>query len=140
MINVYSTVNQNIKDSYNNEDISNDMNNYCLEDIDKPMNIIYLRSSFEENENYDNNEINHLLAIKTNDKRLFLNFNYIIMNKKKKGKAFIYKNNNEIKKYELMISYEISIFYLNKYKKNEENENIYNKKSIKQNEPIINRK
>ena len=140
LINVYSTVNQNIKDSYNNEDISNDMNNYCLEDIDKPMNIIYLRSSFEENENYDNNEINHLLAIKTNDKRLFLNFNYIIMNKKKKGKAFIYKNNNEIKKYELMISYEISIFYLNKYKKNEENENIYNKKSIKQNEPIINRK
>ena len=102
----------------NNTDISNDINNYNLEDIDKPMNIISMKNdndnendsdndidndkdnnndnnnnnnnindnknkNEEENINNEDNEIKNIIQMITSDRRLFLNFNYLCINKNK---------------------------------------------------------
>ena len=113
----------------NNNDISNEINNYCLEDIDKPTNIIYIKNNIFNNDiNNDNKEdslnneqksidfeIKNIIQIITNDKRLFLNFNYIQINQ---------YNKNKIKNNFFYISNVNSIDILGNNKKLEEN--IYN--------------
>ena len=135
-INYYTAIANNIKDNYNNNngsDISNDFYNYCLEDIDKPINMIYSKNEYEENESNDDSEIINLKQIKTSDKRLFMNFNYIQINKKIDNKKFIYKNRSKTKKNKLFISKINSIFILNNYKSKE-----INKIFIEKIEKIIN--
>ena len=39
--------------------------------------MIYSKNEYEENESNDDSEIINLKQIKTSDKRLFMNFNYI---------------------------------------------------------------
>ena len=117
-----------IKDKIQNKDenninnsasanISNDNNNFCLDD--KPMNIIFLKNSntyaeddasyrnekekkisnldlFEDNiiyqlKNDDFIEIKNLRQIKTDDKKLSINCNYIALNNRNKNK----KNNKK---------------------------------------------
>ena len=82
------------ENNYNNID---DVNNYNLEDIDKPMNRVYMKDindldEEEEELNDEDTQIKNLLQIKTNDKRLFLNFNYQTINKYNKNHK--YKSNN----------------------------------------------
>ena len=135
-INYYTAIANNIKDNYNNNngsDISNDFYNYCLEDIDKPINMIYSKNEYEENESNDDSEIINLKQIKTSDKRLFMNFNYIQLNPKIDNKKFIYKNRSKTKKNKLFISKINSIFILNNYKSKE-----INKIFIEKIEKIIN--
>ena len=125
--NYYTTIAQNIKEN-NNEDISNDMNNYYLEDIDKPMNMIYSKNDFdeyeEENNINQNNKIYYSEQIITPDRRLFMNFNYIIFNQKKRGQYSIYKNKNKMKKDILYITKVESIFLLNTYEKSNKINNV----------------
>jgi hypothetical protein len=84
IVNYTSDGNEN---NCNNIDISNDINNYNLEDIDKPMNMMYMKhdNDYEDNDNndedFDDIDIKNLLQMITNDKRLYLNFNYIAINK-----------------------------------------------------------
>ena len=123
LINHYATISHNINDNYNNNgnDLSNEFHNYCLEEIDKPINMIYSNNEFDEDEIIDNSEIVNLKQIKTSDKRLFMNFNYIQFNPKNINKNFIYKNSSKIRKNKLLISKINSIFILNNYKNNEIN-------------------
>jgi len=111
--------NNEINHNINNITIlSNDFNNYYLDD--KPMNMIYLKSSHTDNDkeslvspksirnilnknsidkqmNEISNEIKNLTKIKTKDKRIFININYVLFNSKNKrnpnNKAFKYNNN-----------------------------------------------
>ena len=117
--NQFSTIgnylNDNNDNNYNNSpEISNDLNNYNLEDIDKPMNMIHMKNNMyidndqdNENEYEEENSLNEDIDIKnliqmiTNDKRLYLNFNYVQINKYKtdtyklkKNFLFMYKINN----------------------------------------------
>ena len=120
-INQFSTIinytNENNESNYNNNiDISNDLNNYNLEDIDKPMNMMYMKNYNqyeEEGINNDENEIKNLLQIITNDKRLFLNFNYKTINK--------YNKSFKLRKKKLFISKLDSIYIQGKNKNIEEN-------------------
>lgn len=87
----YSNYNHTLENNEVNE-LSNDVNNYCLEDIDKPTNIMYSKTNIinldNDDENFYNEEISeesevetkNFMQIITNDKRLFLNFNYISLN------------------------------------------------------------
>jgi hypothetical protein len=110
MKNYYTTIAKNIKDNYsNNGDLSNDFFNYCLEDIDKPMNMIYSKNESEEDENSENMEI------KTSDRRLFMYFNYMNFNQNRRRKKFIYDKKIQTKKNDLFISKTDSIFILNNY-------------------------
>ena len=94
----YSNFNHTLENNEVNE-LSNDVNNYCLEDIDKPTNMMYSKTNIinidNDNDNDDENiyndeiseeidvEMKNLMKIITNDKRLFLNFNYISLNNNK---------------------------------------------------------
>jgi hypothetical protein len=92
----YSNFNHTLENNEVNE-LSNDINNYCLEDIDKPTNMMYSKTNIinNDNDNDDENiyndeiseeiddEMKNLMQIITNDKRLFLNFNYISLNNNK---------------------------------------------------------
>ena len=118
MLNYYTTIAKNIKDNYNknnNGDLSNDFYNYCLEDIDKPMNMIYSKNEFEDDENSESIEINNLIQTKSSDRRLFMNFNYIKFIPNRKRKEFVYEKKNQINKNKLFISKTDSIFILNNY-------------------------
>ena len=113
--------------NYNNIDISNDINNYNLEDIDKPTNMMYMKHDndnkfYNDNDNEeedndinvnndDNNDIDikNLLQLKTNDKRLYLNFNYIIINKYDNNKNKNYKFKKNKIKYKIANPYSIYI-------------------------------
>ena len=89
----YSNYNHTLENNEVNE-LSNDVNNYCLEDIDKPTNMMYSKTNIinidddNDDENIFNEEISeesdveikNSMQIITNDKRLFLNFNYISLN------------------------------------------------------------
>ena len=101
----------------NNIDISNENNNYNLEDIDKPMNIMNMKNDddYEEKSISDEDyEVKNIIQMITSDRRLFLNFNYI---------SFIYKNKNiNLKKNILYIS-KINSFTILGIKK-KENKNI----------------
>ena len=122
MKNYYTTIAKNIKDNYsNNGDLSNDFFNYCLEDIDKPMNMIYSKNESEEDENSENMEI------KTSDRRLFMYFNYMNFNQNRRRKKFIYDKKIQTKKNDLFISKTDSIFILNK------NDNLFERDIIKNN-------
>lgn len=104
----YSNFNHTLENNEVNE-LSNDVNNYCLEDIDKPTNMMYSKTNIinidndNDEENFYNEEISeepdveikNLLQIITNDKRLFLNFNYITLNNNSNNntKRNIIKNN-----------------------------------------------
>ena len=137
-INQFSTVvnytNDNNESNYNNNiDISNDLNNYNLEDIDKPMNMnmMYMKNSNEYEEegiNNDENEIKNLLQIITNDKRLFLNFNYKTINK--------YNKNIKLRKKKLFIS-KLNPIYIQGKNKNKNIEE--NNTSFKESPENINR-
>ena len=124
-INQFSTIvnyagGDNNENNYNNIDISNDLNNYNLEDIDKPMNMMYLKNYNEyedERINNDENEIKNLLQIITNDKRLFLNFNYKIINK--------YNKSFRLRKKKLFISKLKPIYIQGKNNNIEENKNSF---------------
>jgi len=117
-------INTNINNITN---ISNDINNYCLDD--KPMNMIYLRNShmdiedeslvtqggnnnlnmkeksnksiiYKRNVN-DSFEIKNLIQIKSEDKRLFINFNYCnfcynIRNSKRKKSYCVFSKINSL--------------------------------------------
>ena len=146
---------KNIDNNLNNSvNMSNDINNYCLDD--KPMNIILLKNSNMENEedssvsneegknilnmnnkindnfysfqqNSDSYEIKNLIQIKTEDKRLIINFNYLSLNEYK-------KNNKQINKNNLIISKNDSFDIICKKKyniKNKHNKKIYYEKSPK---------
>ena len=88
--------------------MSNDVNNYCLEDIDKPTNMMYSKTNIINFDNDDGNfyneenseeqeiEIKNLMQIITNDKRLFLNFNYISLNNNNRNNSKRSKNINNI--------------------------------------------
>lgn len=119
--------------------ISNDFNNYCLDD--KPMNMIYLKNSnmdFEDenlvtpggnnnlnkkeksNKNItykntitDSFEIKNLIQIKSEDKRLFINFNYCIF-------CYNFRNNKKNKTY--FVFSKINSLYIPSTNKNIENE------------------
>ena len=110
--------------NHNNIDVSNDINNYNLEDIDKPTNMMYVKhdndnkfynDNEEEVNNNDNNDSNddidikNLLQMKTNDKRLFLNFNYITINKYDNNKNKNYKFKKNKFKYRITNPYSIYI-------------------------------
>ena len=115
LINYYTSIAHNIKESYNNNgDLSNDFHNYCLEDIDKPMNIIYSKNENEDDENFEKDQVKNLKQIKSGDRRLFMNFNYIKYNENMKEKDLINKNNNNLRNNILFISGINSIFILNK--------------------------
>jgi len=100
----YSNVNHTLENDEANE-LSNDVNNYCLEDIDKPTNMMYSKTNIINIDNDDENfyneeiseepevEIKNLMQIKTNDKRLFLNFNYASLNNSNNSKRSKIKNN-----------------------------------------------
>ena len=113
LINYYTTI-AHIKDSNNSEDLSNDFHNYCLEDIDKPMNMIYSKNQFEDDENIEKDTIKNIKQIKTSDRLLYMNFNYIKYKRKNKQKDFAYTNNNELRQNKLLISKVNSIFILNR--------------------------
>ena len=121
LINYYSTISHYNKDNNNNknnnDDISNEFNNYCLEDIDKPLNMFYSKNELEEDDNNEKEEIKNIEKIITDDRKVFLNFNYIKFNQKRKVKDFIYKNKKKLKKNKLFISMDISFFILNKNEK-----------------------
>ena len=92
----YSNFNHTLENKEVHE-LSNDVNNYCLEDIDKPTNMMYSKTNIINNDNDNDDEIiyndeiseeievemKNLMQIITNDKRLFLNFNYISLNNNK---------------------------------------------------------
>ena len=113
--------------SNNITNISNDLNNYCLDD--KPMNMIYLKNSnmdiedenlvtsggnnnINKKEKSNNNiiykrnindsfEIKNLIQMKSEDKRLFLNFNYCnfsynIRNNKRNKAYFVFSKINSL--------------------------------------------
>ena len=111
--NYYTSINQYQGDyNYNNYgDISNDINNYCLEDMDKPMNMIYSINDFEEKNSDESNK--NLNQIKNN--KISMNFNYILFTPKKKVKEFIYKNKQINRKNQLFITKVDSIYLLSKY-------------------------
>ena len=123
IVNYTTESNDNNNYNYNNIDVSNDINNYNLEDIDKPTNMMYVKHDndnkfYNDNEekenNNDNNEdidIKNLLQMKTNDKRLFLNFNYITINKydNNKNKNYKFKKNKFKFKYKITNPYSIYI-------------------------------
>ena len=111
--NYYTSINQCQGDynynSYGN--ISNDINNYCLEDMDKPMNMIYSINDFEEKNSDESNK--NLNQIKNN--KISMNFNYILFTPKKKDKESIYKNKQINRKNQLFITKVDSIYLLSKY-------------------------
>ena len=111
--NYFTSINQYQEDHYNIDkgDISNDLNNYCLEDIDQPMNMIYSIYDFEREEEDNNGKNNN--QNKINDK-ISMNFNYFVFQPKKKGKEFIYKNKIIHKRNQLSIVKVDSILFLNK--------------------------
>ena len=77
------TADKNENNQNNYIDMSNDIDNYNLEDIDKPLNMIQIKNENEEeiqNQSNEDNEIKNIIQMKTNDKRLFLNFNYKSIN------------------------------------------------------------
>ena len=115
--NYYTSINQYQGDyNYNNGDISNDINNYCLEDIDKPMNMIYSINDFEDEEDNDEKNKNKNLNQNQINDKISMKFNYVVFQPKKNGKEFIYKNKILNKKNQLTISKGDSIFFLNKYR------------------------
>ena len=115
--NYYTSINQYQGDyNYNNGDISNDINNYCLEDIDKPMNMIYSINDFEDEEDNDEKNKNKILNQNQINDKISMKFNYVEFQPKKNGKEFIYKNKILNKKNQLTISKGDSIFFLNKYR------------------------
>ena len=134
LINNYMTISNNTKDNNNIVDISNEFNNYCLEDIDKPMNIIYSKNEFEEGDNIEGEDIININSIKRSDGGLFLNFNYYNYNSKRKGKEFMYENRMKNK---LLITKTNSIFILND-KERISNQNNINFNIIRKIENIIN--
>jgi hypothetical protein len=123
----YSNSNEINANSNNITNISNDINNYCLDD--KPMNMIYLKNSnmdiedenlitpggnnnlnkkeksnkniiYKRNIN-DSFEIKNLIQMKSEDKRLFLNFNYCnfsynIRNNKRNKAYFVFSKINSL--------------------------------------------
>ena len=103
----YSNFNYTLENNEVNE-LSNDVNNYCLEDIDKPTNMMYSKTNIINFDNDDGNfyneenseeqeiEIKNLMQIITNDKRLFLNFNYISLNNNNRNNSKRSKNINNI--------------------------------------------
>ena len=120
IVNYTSDGNEN---NCNNIDISNDINNYNLEDIDKPMNMMYMKhdNDYEDNghndEDIDDIDIKNLLQMITNDKRLYLNFNYIAINKyNTNNKNYRFKKN----KYKITKSNSI---YISNSKENKNNLN-----------------
>ena len=96
--NIINNINKNINNFDNNNinnsvNLSNDTNNYCLND--KPLNILFVKNNNIENEDEisnSNNEKDKIITnldeqqnienslIITEDKRLFINFNYISLN------------------------------------------------------------
>ena len=115
--NYYTSINQYQGDyNYNNGDISNDINNYCLEDIDKPMNMIYSINDFEDEEDNDEKNKNKILNQNQINDKISMKFNYVVFQPKKNGKEFIYKNKILNKKNQLTISKGDSIFFLNKHR------------------------
>ena len=96
----------------NSANLSNDVNNYCLDD--KPMNMLFLKNTniYNEEENLNRNEkgknilydrddnfikenskeIKNLMQMKTSDKKLYINFNYLpfIDYKKNNNKNIIF--------------------------------------------------
>ena len=112
----YTNKNGENNNNTNNEELSNDINYYCLNNIDKPTNMIGMKYDINTPENEDENEegklniyekecnnldneqnnkipeIKNLIQMITNDKRLFLNFNYIKI--EQYNKKFNRKNNN----------------------------------------------
>ena len=135
--------NDNNENNYYNvsPDISNDANNYNLEDIDKPINMFHMKNNMdidndqdnENNENVENDnkneeeccnninkediDIKNLIQIITNDRRLFINFNYVKINK--------YKTRNNIRKNNLYMFKVNNLFILGKGNNND-NENNFN--------------
>jgi hypothetical protein len=123
----YSNSNEINANSNNITNISNDINNYCLDD--KPMNMIYLKNSnmdiedenlitpggnnnlnkkeksnkniiYKRNIN-DSFEIKNLIQIKSEDKRLFINFNYCyfcynIRNSERNKTYFVFSKINSL--------------------------------------------
>ena len=125
------TVNDKNENNINNIDISNDLNNYNLEDIDKPLNMIQIKNeNEEESQNNEDQEIKNIIQMITSDKRLFLNFNYKSINNNYNRKAY-----NRRRRF-LFKSKEISIYIKGKNKYNEEDQNnisnISNNISIKE--------
>ena len=115
--NYYTSINQYQGDyNYNNGDISNDINNYCLEDIDKPMNMIYSINDFEDEEDNDEKNKNKIMNQNHINDKISMKFNYVVFQPMKNGKEFIYKNKILNKKNQLTISKGDSIFFLNKYR------------------------
>ena len=137
-------INQNINNITN---LSNDLNDYCLGD--KPMNIVYLKSSYNDidrenlisprsirnilNKNIIDKQINeiscqirNLTKIKTKDKRIFINTNYALFNSNNKknsnNKTFKYNNNN------LLVSKTHSIHISSKNKRIENGINHFSQK------------
>ncbi len=123
-------LNDNNDNNYNNSpEISNDLNNYNLEDIDKPMNMIHMKNNMyidndqdnendyeEENSLNEDIDIKNLIQMITNDKRLYLNFNYVQINK--------YKSNSYKLKKNILFMYKINNLFIPGIKKNIHEDNI----------------
>ena len=153
----YSNRNEINANSNNITNISNDINNYCLDD--KPMNMIYLKNSnmdiedenlvtpggnnnlnkkeksnkniiYKRNIN-DSFEIKNLIQIKSEDKRLFINFNYCYF-------CYNIRNNERNKTY--FVFSKINSLYIPSTKKNFENEtnNMNHNYSFKDSNETIN--
>ena len=153
----YSNSNEININSNSITSISNDINNYCLDD--KPMNMIYLKNSNmdiedeslatpgrtnnlnkkeKSNKDFiyisninDSFEIKNLIQIKSEDKRLFINFNYCCF-------CYNIRNNERNKSY--FVFSKINSLYIPSTNKNVENEsnNINHNYSFKDSNETIN--
>jgi hypothetical protein len=113
----YTNTNTNDNNENISPDISNDLNNYNLEDIDKPINMFHIKSNMDLDNEQDNEivekdkedfDIKNIIQIITNDRRLYINLNYVKINK--------YKNRNKIKK-NILYMYKVNnLFILGKKK------------------------
>ena len=116
----FSNNNEKNHNTNNITNLSNDINDYCLDD--KPMNMIYLKSNHNDidkeslgsprsigkilNKNIIDKPINeisckikNLIKIKTKDKRIFININYALFNSNNKRtlrNKTLKKNNNKL--------------------------------------------
>ena len=149
-------INHNINNITN---LSNDINDYCLDD--KPMNMIYLKSSLSDidreslvspksignilNKNIIDKQINEisfkiktLSQIKTKDKRIFININYALFNSNNKRK--LNKKSSRYNKNKLLVCKTYSLHISPKIKRIENGINNFSPKySYKNNLNSVNK-